>query len=102
MYGRLAQRGTDQTSNGCSLNTGDLLASGTISGTRDDSHGCLLEITGGSHPLELPGGEQRIFLADGDEITLHGFFERSGATRLGFCTCAGIVLLARVSVTTPD
>src|SRR4029079_8986588 len=53
MYWTLAQMVTHHTSNGCNLNSGDVLASGTISGTREDSHGCLLEITGGSRPLDL-------------------------------------------------
>jgi fumarylacetoacetase len=85
---------THHTSNGCNLNSGDVLASGTISGTREDSHGCLLEITGGSRPLDLPGGEQRLFLADGDEIALHGFCERPGRRRIGFGSCAGVILPA--------
>jgi fumarylacetoacetase len=94
MYWTLAQMVTHHTSNGCNLNSGDVLASGTISGPREDSHGCLLEITGGSRPLDLPGGEQRLFLADGDEITLHGFCERPGRRRIGFGSCAGVILPA--------
>ena len=82
------------TSNGCNLLPGDVIGSGTVSGPREDSRGCLLEITGGSRPLELPDGETRLFLADGDEITFHGFCERPGRARIGFGTCVGVILPA--------
>ncbi len=94
MYWTIAQMVTHHASNGCNLQTGDLLASGTISGTSDASRGCLLEITGGSHPVGLPTGEERMFLADGDEVTLQAFCERPGSVRIGFGTCAGVVLAA--------
>ena len=94
MYWSVAQMVTHHTSGGCNLRTGDVIASGTVSGSRDDARGCLLEITGGSRPLELPGGEQRLFLADGDEITLHGFCERAGRARIGFGVCAGVIVPA--------
>ena len=94
MYWTVAQMVTHHTSNGCNLNTGDVLGSGTISGTGDDSHGCLLEITGGARPLILPNGESRLFLADGDEISLCAFCERSGYKRIGFGICAGVILSA--------
>ena len=94
MYWTIAQMVTHHASNGCNLQTGDLIASGTISGTSDESRGCLLEITGGSHPVGLPTGEERVFLADGDELTLQAFCERPGSVRIGFGRCAGVVLPA--------
>ena len=57
MYWTVAQLVTHHTSNGCNLLPGDVIGSGTVSGPREDSRGCLLEITGGSRPLELPSGE---------------------------------------------
>src|SRR5262245_55974010 len=96
MYWSVAQMVAHHTSGGCNLGTGDVIASGTVSGPRDDARGCLLEITGGSRPLELPSGEQRLFLADGDEVTLHAFCERPGRARIGFGACVGIVLPAQL------
>jgi len=94
MYWSVAQMVTHHTSGGCNLLPGDVIASGTVSGPRDDARGCLLEITGGSRPLQLPSGEQRVFLADGDEITFHGFCEGEGRVRIGFGECRGVVLPA--------
>lgn len=95
MYWSVAQMVTHHTSGGCNLGTGDVIASGTVSGPRDDARGCLLEITGGTRPLELPTGEQRLFLADGDEVALHAFCECPGRARIGFGVCAGVVLPAQ-------
>ena len=95
MYWTLAQLLTHHASNGCNLQPGDLLASGTVSGTSKESRGCLLERTWrGTEPLELPTGETRAFLADGDEVTLRGYCDRSGYRRIGFGECRGIVLPA--------
>jgi fumarylacetoacetase len=94
MYWTVAQLLTHHTSNGCNLLSGDVIGSGTVSGPREGSRGCLLEITGGSRPLELPSGEKRLFLADGDEITFHGFCERPGRARIGFGICSGLILPA--------
>lgn len=96
LYWTLAQMLTHHTSNGCNLQSGDLLASGTVSGATPGSLGCLLEITRrGGEPLHLPNGEVRKFLEDGDEVTLRGYCEREGHTRIGFGTCRGIVRPAR-------
>jgi fumarylacetoacetase len=95
MYWSVAQMVTHHTSGGCNLLTGDLIASGTVSGPRDDSRGCLLEITGGARAIDLPTGEQRVFLEDGDEIVLHGFCERAGYARIGFGTCTGVIIPAQ-------
>ena len=92
MYWTLAQMLAHHTSNGCNLRAGDLLASGTISGSSRGSEGCLLEMTrGGAEPIVLPTGETRAFLADEDEVTLRAFCERSGHARIGFGECTGIV-----------
>ena len=95
MFWTVAQMITHQTSNGCSLRPGDLLGSGTISGSQDGSQGCLLEMTQqGERPLELPTGEERSFLADGDEVVLQGHCEREGYATIGMGTCVGVVLQA--------
>ncbi|MFM8781921.1 MAG: fumarylacetoacetase, partial [Gemmatimonadota bacterium] len=92
MYWTLAQMVTHHASNGCNLQPGDLVASGTVSGPTKDSRGCLLELTWrGAEPITLPSGETRAFLADGDEVTLCGVCEAPGRPRLGFGGCTGIV-----------
>jgi fumarylacetoacetase len=92
LYWDIGQLVTHHTSNGCNLRPGDLLGTGTVSGADDESQGCLLEVTGnGQRPIELPTGELRSFLADGDEVTLRGCCEREGFARIGFGECRGIV-----------
>ncbi|HET7372354.1 MAG TPA: fumarylacetoacetase [Gemmatimonadaceae bacterium] len=92
MYWTIAQLVTHHTSNGCNLRAGDLLASGTVSGPTKESRGCLLERTWrGTEPLQLPTGETRTFLEDGDEVILRAFCERSGHPRIGFGECRGRV-----------
>ena len=84
------------TSNGCNLQTGDLLATGTVSGSATTARGCLLEITARSaQPLVLRNGETRKFLEDGDTVILRGYCQREGAKRIGFGECRGTVLPAR-------
>jgi fumarylacetoacetase len=96
MYWTMAQMLAHHTSNGCNLRPGDLLASGTISGPDEGSVGCLLEMTRrGTRPFELPTGEQRSFLADGDEVIFQAYCERHGYRRIGFGECSGLVLPAR-------
>jgi fumarylacetoacetase len=95
MYWTFAQMLTHHASNGCDLRPGDLLASGTVSGTDASARGCLLEITrGGTEPIPLPSGEQRTFLADGDEVRLRAYCQRPGAVRIGFGECTGTILAA--------
>ena len=94
MYWTMAQIVAHQTSNGCNLRPGDLLASGTISGADPGTEGCLLELTR-HNPVELPSGEQRTFLADGDEVMIRGFCERPGYARVGFGECRGVIRPAR-------
>ncbi|HET6879464.1 MAG TPA: fumarylacetoacetase [Pirellulales bacterium] len=89
LYWNIAQQIAHHTSNGCNLRTGDLLASGTISGPTPDSRGCLLELTsGGREPLKLPGGEERRFLEDGDRVTIRGWCQGEGY-RVGFGEVTG-------------
>jgi fumarylacetoacetase len=95
LYWTPAQMLTHHTSNGCNLRPGDLLGTGTVSGPRDDNRGCLLELTAnGRQPFTLPGGEQRGYLADGDEVTLRGYCERQGFRRIGFGACQGTIIPA--------
>jgi fumarylacetoacetase len=92
MYWSFAQMLAHHTSNGCNLQVGDLLASGTISGPEQGSEGCLLEMTRrGTLPLRLPNGETRSFLEDGDEVVLTGFCERDGLPRITLGECRGEV-----------
>ena len=89
-YWTPAQLVAHHTSNGCNLRPGDLLGSGTLSGTSADSLGSLFELTqGGKAPLSLPGGERRTFLEDGDEVIERGYCERPGAARIGFGEARG-------------
>ena len=84
MYWSVAQQIAHHTVNGCNLNVGDVLASGTISGKEPDSFGSLLELTwGGKNPITLPDGSKRTFLEDGDTISIKGFAEKNGV-RVGF------------------
>ena len=77
MYWTMAQMLAHHASNGCNLRPGDLLASGTVSGAK--SRGCLLELTaGGTDPIDLPSGEKRRFLEDGDEVILRGSCQAPG------------------------
>jgi fumarylacetoacetase len=92
MYWTLAQLVAHHTSNGCNLQPGDLLASGTVSGPTKESRGCLLERTWrGTEPLTLPTGESRRFLEDGDEVIMRAWCQRDGWRRIGFGECRGIV-----------
>jgi fumarylacetoacetase len=105
MYWTIAQMLTHHSSNGCNLQPGDLMASGTVSNRDRDSRGCLLELTWdgdldqpvpGSQrtPVRLPCGQERKFLADGDEVIMSGFCEREGHRRIGFGECRGTILPA--------
>jgi fumarylacetoacetase len=95
LYWTMAQLVTHHTSNGCNLRPGDLLGTGTVSGPDAGTVGCLLELTAnGRQPLALPGGEQRSYLADGDEVTMQGFCERDGFRRIGFGACRGTIISA--------
>jgi fumarylacetoacetase len=95
MYWTFAQMLTHHTMNGCNLQPGDLLGSGTVSGKERDAMGCLLERTRrAAEPFDLPSGERRGFLEDGDEVILRGYAERDGFRRVGLGECRGVVLPA--------
>lgn len=92
LYWTFAQMLTHHTSNGCNLRSGDLIASGTVSGPADGTQGCLLEITQrGKRSISLPTGETRMFLLDGDEVILRGFCQKADYPRIGFGECRGII-----------
>ncbi len=92
MYWTWQQMITHHASNGCPLLAGDLIGSGTISGPEPTNRGCLLELTErGAAPIELPSGEKRKFLEDGDTVTLRAFCERAGFRRIGFGSCTGVI-----------
>ncbi len=95
LYWNIAQQLAHHTVNGCNLQTGDLLASGTISGPTPDSCGSMLELAWkGTRPLQLPNGETRAFLQDGDRVTITGWCQGPGY-RVGFGEVTGVVLPAR-------
>jgi fumarylacetoacetase len=97
-YWGMGQLVTHHTVNGCNLRAGDLLGSGTLSGPLPTEAGSLLELTqGGTIDLQLPSGETRRFLSDGDRVILRAYCERSGFARIGFGTASGSVLPARAS-----
>lgn len=93
-YWTPAQLIAHHTVNGCNLQPGDLLGSGTLSGPARDQAGSLLELTlGGKDPIVLPNGENRTFLEDGDTVLLSAHCVRPGARRIGFGTCAGTIVM---------
>ena len=95
LYWTMAQQLAHHTSTGCNLNTGDLLASGTISGPEKGSYGSMLEISWkGTEPITLPGGAERKFLADGDTVAMTAWCQGDGY-RVGFGDVRGMVLPAR-------
>jgi fumarylacetoacetase len=102
-YWTLTQMVTHHTVNGCNLQPGDLLATGTLSGPTLDQAGALIETTsGGKNPFALGNGETRTFLEDGDTVVIRGWCEKAGATRIGFGECRGTLLPARVSSSGSD
>ncbi len=94
LYWTLAQQVAHHTVNGCPLQPGDLLASGTVSGPTPESRGCMLELTWrGAQLLALASGETRASLQDGDRLTLTGWAQGEGY-RVGFGEVTGEVLPA--------
>ena len=94
-YWTPAQLIAHHTVNGCNLQPGDLLGSGTLSGPTREQSGSLLELSaGGKEPIRLPNGESRTFLEDGDMLVIAGRCERAGARSIGFGTCAGTIVPA--------
>jgi fumarylacetoacetase len=95
IYWTVAQMIAHHTSNGCNLEIGDLIGSGTVSGPEKASWGSLLELTArGSEPIAMPSGEKRGFIEDGDEIMFRGFCAKPGFARIGFGECRAVILPA--------
>ena len=95
MYWTVNQIVTHHASNGCNLNPGDLLGTGTISAPSRDGFGSLLELTtGGQDPIILPNGERRAFIEDGDEVILRATANAQGFVSIGFGECRACVLPA--------
>jgi fumarylacetoacetase len=97
LYWTIDQLVTHHASNGCNLQPGDLLATGTISGAEEGSEGCLLEKLNldklpDGEALRLPNGETRRFLENGDRVILRGYAAREGLPRIGFGECVGTVV----------
>jgi fumarylacetoacetase len=98
LYWTIAQQLAHATSNGATVDPGDLFASGTISGPSPSSYGSLIELTWrGERPIQLPDGSARTFLEDGDTVVMRGWCEAPGRPRIGFGELRGTVLPARTS-----
>lgn len=94
MYWTMEQQLAHHTVNGCNINIGDMMASGTISGPDEGSFGSMMEITWrGTKPVKMADGSERKFINDGDTLIIRGYAERNGV-RIGFGECAGKVLPA--------
>ncbi len=94
-YWTAGQMVAHHTVNGCNLQPGDLLGTGTLSGPTLDQACALIELTsGGKNPIQLANGETRTWLEDGDTVVLRGWCEKPGAVRIGFGECVGTVLPA--------
>src|SRR6266516_6944446 len=92
LYWSIAQQLAHHTVNGCNLEPGDLLASGTISGATEDSRGCMLELTWrGANPLKLPNGETRKWVENGDTLTITGWCQGDNY-RVGFGEVSGRII----------
>ena len=93
MYWSAAQIVAHHSSNGCNLQPGDLIGTGTLSTDSVGGRGSMLEISeGGKQPLELASGESRSFLEDGDEISMKAWCEKQGSVRIGLGECVGRVV----------
>jgi fumarylacetoacetase len=95
MYWTAAQQLAHLTANGASVRTGDLYASGTVSGPEPDQRGSFLELTwNGTEPVRLADGSTRTFLADGDTVTISATAPGPGRSRIGLGEVTGSVLPA--------
>jgi fumarylacetoacetase len=92
LYWTIFQMVAHHTVNGCNLRSGDLIATGTMSGPSPGEMGSLLELTAnGTKPFALPDGDKRTFLEDGDEVILRAHCSREGFRRIGFGEARGII-----------
>ncbi|MBN2732127.1 MAG: fumarylacetoacetase [Balneolaceae bacterium] len=95
LYWSMNQQLAHQTATGCNVRPGDLYASGTISGETEDSYGSMLELTWkGENPIQLPNGEERKFIEDGDTVSMTGYADADGY-RIGFGEVSGHILPAK-------
>jgi fumarylacetoacetase len=95
LYWSMAQQLAHHTVNGCPAAPGDLMGSGTISGPTESSYGSMLELSWrGTKPIQLPGGGERKFIADGDTIAMTGYAQGDGY-RVGFGDVTGTILPPR-------
>lgn len=95
MYWTMEQQLAHHTVNGCNVNIGDMMASGTISGPAPESFGSMLELSWrGTKPLKLKDGSERKFINDNDTVIMKGYCEKDGV-RIGFGECKGKVLAAK-------
>lgn len=84
MYWNMNQQLAHHTINGCNINVGDMMASGTISGNDESAYGSMLEISWkGTKPVQMPDGTERKFIADNDTVIMRGYAEKNGV-RVGF------------------
>jgi fumarylacetoacetase len=95
MYWNIAQQLAHHTVNGCNINVGDMMASGTISGPTEDSFGSMLELSWkGTKPFQLAEGGERKFIQDGDSVIMKGYAEKDGI-RIGFGEVEAKILPAK-------
>jgi fumarylacetoacetase len=95
MYWNMCQQLAHHTVNGCNLNVGDVMASGTISGPEPHEFGSMLELAWkGTKPIVLEDGSERVFLKDNDTCIMRGFAHKDGIT-IGFGDCTTKVLPAK-------
>ena len=93
MYWTMSQQLAHVASNGTAIRSGDLYASGTVSGSEPGTYGSLLELSwGGEHRIDIGGGETRTFLEDGDTVTLRGSCGGGDLPRIGFGPCVGTIV----------
>ncbi len=91
----MAQQLAHHTVNGCNINIGDMMASGTISGKEENSFGSMLELSwGGTKPIKLKDGSERKFIEDSDTVTMRGYAQ-NGDIRVGFGEVSAKVLPAK-------
>jgi fumarylacetoacetase len=94
MYWTMAQQLAHHTVNGCRVNSGDMMGSGTISGPTPDSFGSMLELSwGGKNPIKLNDGSERKFINDNDTVIMRGYCQNK-EVRIGFGECVGKILPA--------
>ena len=95
MYRNMCQQLAHHTVNGCNVNIGDLMASGTISSKSPDSYGSMLELSwSGQKPITLDDGQSRTFIENGDTVIMRGYAEKNGM-RVGFGEVTAKILPAK-------